>query len=123
VWTTNAARKYGFATDEVLNFKAFSLATGLAWEFYNRKDIANRPEDIGTNKVDKKAAVTAEINKTLQKGNAEIDSLKKKLSDLSGKLDSTSRAAAGGFINNIDSLRSTVTGKTDKILNVDSVDF
>ena len=117
VWMQNIIGEYGFSGENFVKGRFISpLGSELITHFLTRPDygskIANKEKEQGY------------VDKKLQDANTklagEVDKLKKQINTL----DSASKKAAENLIQKADSIRSSVTGKTDKIINtVDSVEF
>lgn len=117
VWGQNVWAEYKFSGESVGNGRFISpIGSELITWFLTRPDYGSKAANIEK----EKSYLDKRIDSATKKYNEDVAKLQNQVK----KLDSTTRAAANDLIQKADSIKSSVTGKTDKIVNaIDSVEF
>jgi hypothetical protein len=117
VWGQNIWAEYQFSSESVVRGRFISpVGSEIISHFLTRPDYGSKAVNI----TKEKTFVEKQLDSATKKYNEDVARLRKQISNL----DSTSKAAADNLIQKADSIKSSVTGKTDKIVNaIDSVEF
>jgi hypothetical protein len=116
VWGQNIWAEYQFSGESVVRGRFISpVGSEIISHFLTRPDYGSKAVNI----TKEKTFVEKRLDSATKKYNEDVARLRKQISDL----DSASKAAADNLIQKADSIKSSVTGKTDKIVDIDSLEF